>query len=396
MARTLKLLALFLCASTVLCFKRSFHMMAPDALQADDCKKAKVEPELVQESLPAFLPFDILVEIFSHLLGDLRLRRSFDDPMHPSFQVSKYWNSQLNYKEFIKFLLGHPKYANLCLKVSFDLSRPKGLDLLKAASPIIDIPAAMKLLFKARTSNQIHELGKIPIFKRPISYTTLCEQLSYGRRHKALRRIVPDMNDDLFDFDPRDCIIDFLQSKSRLVLHKIPALEIVKIMFLEDLYDPDHFSQIYEFACWQIFRAYRKNVSYFAAPLVTALRGLRLPKSGLEALTCVMSYQMIHAAILGDREFWEFLSVDPELCDPKEFCGPEVVAILKQFLSGEIDCYPANKLTLVKEALVDALYFGIYSYTAKQFKPRIKEILDDPEVSAENKKIARKYLPNYL
>lgn len=347
------------------------------------------------EPLAASLPVDIFIEIFAHFLDDLRLKRTMINPIISALQVSKFWNKQLISGQFRVFLFGHPKYAYLSLKVRHDLSSENALQWMIKAAPIIDIPSGIKLLFKAQTALQIDALGRIPVFQKIITIKTLSEQLSYGRRHKFLSHVVPTMTDVLFDFDPRDCIIDFFDSKSKLVLHKMPALEIVKLLFLEDVFDADLFSSIYAFSSWQIFRAYLKGKQDVAKSFVDALRALRLPKSGLEALSTVMAYQMVCATIMGDRNLFKFLNVNLDLCDPEVFCYQEVIEVMKQFVEGKIEYYPSNKLHLIKKTLKEGFKFSVYTYPRSQFKLKKRQILQDPDVSETNKEIVRRYFPNF-
>lgn len=360
--------------------KRRYQSAGNDALRPT--KKLKTEP--VSSNL--FIPVDIMHLIFTHVFDELPLKKTMLDPLKKYRLVCKEWLARLISSEFTEFTLSHPKYALLKLKRLYSVDSDSKRKLLHAASPIIDISVAMRLLFTATSGKSVASLSTLPAFLRDMSKKACNLHLRFGFRKNLLSRLLLPKDTKLGNIKrkERKIMINFLINTDYFVLDEIPIVDVLKLCLLEHIYKPHKFSLMNYFVAEQINDIYRVCGHGIAKPLIKdpkpLIQGLNyvLPKSQINGLFYTLGFSMFIACYIGEREYFKFLDIDIPLMiqQTQKSKYQEVLKIFDSFVKGDLEEYPADQLDKVKNIVRDRSV-GFTGFEREDIRARSQVIFND-------------------
>jgi len=385
--------------------KRISPPYSKNAIAEPPMKRAKRVAFCENTSTEAFIPEDIFVTIFTFIFNQIRVKKTNIHPAKAFNLVSKQWYNRVHSASFQALLRTHPRTSLLILKhgyLSGEDFEGRNANLVKAASALINIPTAFKLLFNARSPLALASLAALPVFKTGMSKATYKIWLRYAVRHSHFTgNIVPigvrsiPCERRRFARTPRSVIARHLNSVENYTLEGLSVSELTMLLIMEDVFKPDYFTKIFNFTTKQISLAYKTNMIKSKVQfLLDSLRNLKLPGSKTNGLFITLLHPLFLAAYIGEIKFIDFIQLN-YTCIRQGYLNSdqsELLDVVEAISNRQITQLPVECIPAAKRSILRMSTFKFLGFSKKKIKARSQLILANSNISDQIRSIVTKYL----
>lgn len=380
--------------------KKPRHKKALKLRQAN----TQMEVEHIAPVEMPYLPLEVFIEIFVFIFDMTSLKRTFIDPILPYKLVSWSWYEYCKSDEFQSYMMKHPRMALLKLRLSHDIERNGNIDLLHTCKDLVNVETSRKLVLKAKSTTVFEQLWILPIFRSTSLSGRAYKRLLINAVNKGVigRPLVPPITQN-FEDDPRSVIeihLESLLDEPALIIDQVDLVQLLKLAYFDDMFRPNELSYPFQLINHQITIAYHTGQQAKVKHVLDAIRLVFLPHRAENLMYVCMEYSAFIAAYIGDQEFLKFISLDYEaimMCSGVIAKEDEVfVGALSSVQSGEAESYPVGALPAVKELFESNMFDEQLGFDRRRIVARSEEILEDPLVSEEIKRIVFEHLYQHL